>query len=149
MSSKEKKSLAKLHKPSKTKPEFEPNEDFELTIAQEIYSGHIPSPAMFRGYEEVLPGAADRILALTENEQKLTEKDMDNRRILAEKSIDTKREATKSAQTKGFTLGLVGMVMGFTLIYLDKDAYGMGVFLTALGSLIWTSLYGKKQKTKQ
>ena len=32
------------------------------------FSGPLPPPAMFRGYEEVLPGAANRILKLTEDE---------------------------------------------------------------------------------
>ena len=33
------------------------------------YSGPIPEPDTFRRYEEVLPGAADRILIMAEKEQ--------------------------------------------------------------------------------
>lgn len=37
----------------------------------EQFSGPIPPPGAMRGYEDVLPGSADRILSMAEREQKL------------------------------------------------------------------------------
>ena len=37
---------------------------------EEFYQGAIPHPEHFARFEEILPGSADRILALTEREQK-------------------------------------------------------------------------------
>ena len=45
----------------------------EMVVSkQEIehYSGIIPHPNIVEGYEKICPGAADRILAMTENELK-------------------------------------------------------------------------------
>lgn len=33
------------------------------------FTGPLPPPSMYRGYEEVNPGSADRILRMAENEQ--------------------------------------------------------------------------------
>ncbi|WP_372000981.1 DUF2335 domain-containing protein [Tistrella mobilis] len=38
-------------------------------VSQTMFSGPLPPPALFAHYEDVLPGAAERILALTEREQ--------------------------------------------------------------------------------
>lgn len=41
-----------------------------LTVMRsEIYSGPIPPPEAFEKYEKVLPGAADRIMKMTERQQ--------------------------------------------------------------------------------
>lgn len=41
----------------------------QLFLAFARYQGPLPPPQMFRDYEDVLPGAADRIIAMTEKEQ--------------------------------------------------------------------------------
>ncbi|MCY4246499.1 MAG: DUF2335 domain-containing protein [Chloroflexi bacterium] len=43
-----------------------------VQIEQQVayYSGPLPPPSMMREYEEVLPGSADRILSLAEQQQK-------------------------------------------------------------------------------
>ncbi len=38
-------------------------------IQQETFMGPIPHPDLLKGYEEILPGAADRILTMAENEE--------------------------------------------------------------------------------
>lgn len=39
-----------------------------LSVSQQSFSGPIPPPALLEGYESILPGAAERILALAERE---------------------------------------------------------------------------------
>lgn len=54
-------------------PEGTPQETVEI-IARSIktsFSGPLPPPDMLKKYEEVLPGSADRIVSLAENEQKI------------------------------------------------------------------------------
>ncbi len=50
--------------------EGEPREYIQLDARIERTSGPIPPPGMLRGYEDVLPGSADRILSMAEREQK-------------------------------------------------------------------------------
>lgn len=47
---------------------------------QEFFSGPLPPSKMLREYEEILPGSADRIISLAENEQNL--RGRDNQRII-------------------------------------------------------------------
>lgn len=43
----------------------------DLTIAfEESYEGVLPHPSILKGYEEILPGATDRILSMTESQSK-------------------------------------------------------------------------------
>ena len=41
----------------------------ELITEEATFRGPLPPPALFQKYDQVLPGAAERILALTEREQ--------------------------------------------------------------------------------
>ena len=43
---------------------------FELTRSYQAYRGPLPSPADFSGFEQVLPGAANRILRMAEQRQR-------------------------------------------------------------------------------
>ena len=53
------------------------NQATELVQQSAHFSGPIPPPDAMAGYEEVLPGSADRIMTMAENEQKLREKRTD------------------------------------------------------------------------
>ena len=43
--------------------------EYRRMVSQTMFSGPLPPPALYAHYEDVLPGAAERILALTEREQ--------------------------------------------------------------------------------
>lgn len=43
--------------------------EFRAIKAQSFFSGPLPPPAVLKNYDEALPGAAERIFALTEKEQ--------------------------------------------------------------------------------
>lgn len=43
----------------------------DISVQHMRYEGPIPPPSVVRAYEEILPGAADRILAMAEREQDL------------------------------------------------------------------------------
>lgn len=48
-----------------------------ISVLQESFSGPMPHPNILKGYEEVLPGAAERILQMAENEQQHRHKQED------------------------------------------------------------------------
>lgn len=56
-------------------PEGTPPEVVEMIAYNAYFAGPLPPPGMFAKYEDVLPGAADRILALAENEQAIRRRD--------------------------------------------------------------------------
>lgn len=41
-----------------------------ISVTMSLFSGPLPPPKILAQYEECLPGAADRIMTMTENEQK-------------------------------------------------------------------------------
>ncbi len=47
----------------------EPSEESHILKAQ-LFSGPLPHPEIMAGYEQVLPGSADRILTRAENQQR-------------------------------------------------------------------------------
>lgn len=48
-----------------------------ITLLQESFSGPMPHPDILKGYEDILPGSAERILQMAENEQKHRHKQED------------------------------------------------------------------------
>lgn len=98
-----------------------------MAMEQKSYHGPIPSPEDLRGYEEVLPNAADRIITM------------------AEKNSTHRIEMEKNIIEGNLNLSKRGQLMGFFLAILFV---GVAVFLTIRGhekigiTLITTTLLG-------
>ncbi len=56
-------------------PEGTPPEVVEMIAYQAYFSGPLPPPGMFAKYDEILPGAANRILRMAEEEQSIRRRD--------------------------------------------------------------------------
>jgi|GEM_PF-2319512 len=56
-------------------PAGTPPEVLEMIAYQAYFSGPLPPPGMFLKYDQALPGSADRILTLAENEQSIRRRD--------------------------------------------------------------------------
>jgi uncharacterized membrane protein len=56
-------------------PEGTPPDIVEMVAHSAFFSGPLPPPGMFERYDQILPGAADRILALSEKEQAMRRRD--------------------------------------------------------------------------
>jgi len=82
------------------------NSEERVTVSQ--FSGPLPPSQEMANYEEVLPGAADRILTMAENEQQARIKSQRSelRMIFISHII---------GQVFAFVLGLIGISAGFTL----------------------------------
>jgi len=76
------------------------------------YRGPLPDPDMLRGFEEVLPGAADRIIKMAEEESK-------HRHTISSRDL-----------TQGFILNIVGQV--FALL-IALGGIGGGVYCISKG----------------
>ncbi len=92
------------------------------TTQTDLYKGPIPSPEDFQKYNEILPGAADRILAMAENEQQIRKEgeakffSNDSKRIYAAIILGVALIAVAGIATwKGYagvavSLGLAGVI---------------------------------------
>jgi uncharacterized membrane protein len=130
--------------PAKPQPQQQPQGGRILAARQliEQYSGPIPPPEHLRGYEEVLPGAAERILAGFE------------RQAAHRQALETKvTGAAVRAQTRGAWLGfVVAVVFLAAAVYLILRGYTWQG--TVLGSvdivgLVSVFVIGKREQRKE
>lgn len=97
-------------------PENAPPEIVESILAS--YSGPLPPPSMYRAYEDVLPGSADRILRMAEQEQMLRRRD--NGWILLNDSLRVSGSVLVS-------LGLIGAAVAATYFGNTPVAVSLGI----------------------
>lgn len=102
------------------------------------FSGPLPPPEALERYEIILPGAADRIFNMAE----------DNNRFM----IEMDKEAIRSqfierriGQCFGFVLGIVGLGGSFWLASIGHDWAATGLGGATLVGLVSTFIYGRRQ----
>ena len=115
----------------------------ETSFSQEVvYSGPLPPPAAFQKYNEILPGAADRLLSMAERQSA-------HRQSLEKSVVDAGCSAQVRGQYLGFAIAMTVVLGGFTLIWNGKDAVGLSAIITSLVSLVGVFLYGRSQQKRE
>lgn len=107
-----------------------------------IRSGPLPSADELDGYEKVLPGAADRIIKMAENQAR-------HRQNLENKAVDAGIGDSKRGQYFAFILALIAVVGGIVLIFFDKALTGFGLVVGSVASLVGVFIYGRKSEIKE
>lgn len=77
-----------------------------MAMVSESFRGPVPSPKMLADYESVLPGLADRLVVLTEEEQKHRHSWMDSTK-------DLTAWKDRRGQWMGYSLSLIVLGMAF------------------------------------
>ena len=95
------------------------------------YSGPLPPPEMMRGYEEVQPGSADRILATMEREQK-QRATYENRGLLF-----------------GFLAAMALIALSAYVVSLGFAAASVGVIVTSIASTAGTFVYSNHSRRQE
>ncbi len=112
----------------------------------EQFSGPLPPPDILRKYDEILVGAAERILVMAENQSK-------HRQKMESKVIGSDVWNSKLGLTFGFLLGLVGLLGSFYCILNDKvlpgGLLGAGTIVTLAGAFIYGSHQRKSERAQR
>jgi uncharacterized membrane protein len=108
----------------------------------ELTTGPLPSPSVFQKYEEVLPGAAERILIMAE-------KQSEHRRDIEAKVISSDTFNSKLGLIFGFIIGMTALIGSYLLI-----THGMVIPGSILGggtvvALVSTFVYGSRQRRQE
>ena len=82
----------------------------QQTIVQHQYSGPIPPPDALKGYEDVCPGSADRILAMAEREAVHRHKYETEVLEIQKTDFEHDRRLKKRGQTCAIIIGVLGIV---------------------------------------
>ncbi len=107
-----------------------------------IYSGPIPPPDLFRQYDEVLPGAAERILAMAERQS-------EHRQKMETTVINGDDKRATQGQLCGFIVAMTTVIGGFILIALGKDGIGISTIFGSLATLTGMFIYGSISRRKE
>lgn len=113
----------------------------QLVAKKEEYSGPIPHPEHLSQYERILPGSADRLIKMAENQAS-------HRQNSEKKIIDFEIKNKSRGQIFGFILAVLGIFGGFVLVLCDKDVIGMSSLFGSVAILVGAFIYGKINDNK-
>lgn len=105
------------------------------------FSGPLPPPEILAKYNDAIPGGAERILAMAENQSQ-------HRQALEKSVIAANIRAQKVGPILGFIVCIAAIASGTFLIYVGKSAAGLVPIIGALGGLAGVFFYGKYQQKK-
>lgn len=105
------------------------------------FSGPIPPPELLEKYNDVIPNAAERILAMAEKQQ-------EHRQALERKVVFANAEAQKQGMYLGFIIVMAAIIGGTWLIAKGKELTGLVSVITALVGLVGVFAYGKYEQKK-
>ncbi|MDU3583243.1 DUF2335 domain-containing protein [Clostridium sp. LQ25] len=109
----------------------------QLAVTQESFSGPLPSPDILYGYDRVVPGAADRIIKMAENQ-------MSHRFEVENNILNMHSRNTLLGIICAFVIGTIVCIGGVYCVLNDKQVSGVlfgGVGLAAVVTsfLKWTN----------
>jgi uncharacterized membrane protein len=114
----------------------------ELRIQAATFSGPLPPPDALERYNQILPGAAERIIAMAETQH--------NHRLGLEKHVvHSNVEAQRLGTVLGFIVAMTVVIGGMYLVHEGKSGEGLAAILTALASLVGVFLYSKHEQQKE
>ena len=120
----------------------------ELRILHSEFSGPLPHPDLWAGYEKVLPGSSDRIL-------KEFEEESGHRRQMESQSAHSDAQVVHSniklaerGQIYGLVIAIIALLGSIFLIYFDKP-WGISLPIAAATGLVSIFLYVKSGKSER
>lgn len=103
------------------------------------YEGPLPPASEFERYEQVCPGAADRILAMAENEEA-------HRHHTEDRIVDSVIKQTKLGQIFAFTIALGSLGTVIASLIIDRPLGAIAPAILALTSLAAVFIGNKNNK---
>ena len=111
-------------------------------VVQSSFEGPLPPPEILRRFDEVVPGAAERIIRMAEEQ-------FAHRTTLEKKVIDSDISRSKWGQILGFMIAVVGLgVSALVTIYGNQWA-GAVIGGGTLASLVGVFMYGARTRNKE
>ena len=106
-----------------------------------FYAGPLPSPALLKQFDDVVPGAAERIIKMAEEQEK-------HRQQL--ESLVIKNDTLKSllGTIFGFIIAAGGFGGGLYAAFTGQPFFGGSVSIATLGSVVGVFIYGTKTRER-
>jgi uncharacterized membrane protein len=114
----------------------------EMRAEYRSFSGPLPHPEVLARYNEVIPGGAERILAMAERQS-------EHRESLESKVVDANLASQKNGSLRAFILALIVILGGIYLMATGKDGWGFAAIIGSLASLVAIFAIGKVEQKKE
>ncbi|MEK7150143.1 MAG: DUF2335 domain-containing protein [Patescibacteria group bacterium] len=116
-----------------------------VVIRREVsqsFSGPLPHPDILRQFNEIVPGAAERII-------KMAEEQSAHRKELEKKVINSDITRSKWGQILGFVIALAGLGVSAIVVVYGNAIAGGFIGVGTLASLVGVFMYGSKTRSKE
>jgi uncharacterized membrane protein len=118
------------------------NNNQQIVQQSAFFSGPLPPPAILAQYDSVVPGAAERILKMAEEQSK-------HRRDLESQVIAADIANARKGLMFGFIIGVVGLLAALIAALYGKEWVGSVLGVGTLVSLVGTFVYGSQRKAQE
>lgn len=115
-------------------PQDGPQHIGQIIRQERRYQGPIPPVEDFTGYERILPGAADRILKMAENQA-------GHRQTLERRALSGDLVKAMMGTILAYITFAGAMAGAVYLLANDKPLYGLAALVTALGAAFGPKVY--------
>jgi uncharacterized membrane protein len=106
------------------------------------FTGPIPPPEVLSKYNDALPDAAERIVAMAESQLK-------HRQDIEKQVIDSNCKAQQRGPIYGLIVALAAIGGGVYLIHAGQSAEGLAAVIAPLAGIVGVFIYGKMTQQKQ
>ena len=114
----------------------------EIIQAQSQFSGPLPHPDILKGYDEVCPGAADRIIRMAESQQQ-------HRRDIEARVVSGNVKAQARGQHYALIVLVAFAVIGGALLFMGKSTDGLVTMITPLVGVAGLFIYGRREQANE
>ncbi len=114
----------------------------ELRQVSSKFSGPIPPPELLEGYENIVPGSADRII-------RMTERQIDHRTNIESLIVKGDNRRADKGLTFAFMLGILCIVVAAALAYLGQPNVAIVIIVVLFGTGTTTYIYGTNVRKQE
>jgi uncharacterized membrane protein len=123
-------------------PKHPPSTSITHTRVEASYSGIIPPPGMLVQYNEAVPGAAERILAMAERQSS-------HREAIETTVVEAGVKSQIRGAWFGFIIAMTAILGGIYLITIHQSTAGLTAIIGSLAALTAVFVIGKKKATRE
>lgn len=113
------------------------------------FSGPLPPPNVLASYEQVLPGAAERILQLAEREQASRHRESDRTQTYLDNELRSSTITQHIGQVTGTLIALAGLGLGFYAFSIGESGWGVAIVLFEISALTGAFVLGRRYSHRE